>query len=144
MHIRRRVNVLVVGASALDQQLYTQAFKGSRECTLAFAADSDHALALLQTSPRLPVLILLLAHSTSELVLLEVLKRSERYSGIPMVVLSEPASQDVGERAYELGCNSVLVKPLERAEYEGMLGRLIQYWFWAVQLSVYPPITVNN
>ena len=44
-----------------------------------------------------------------------------------MVLTSSNQMQDVN-RAYDLGANSYLVKPVEFADLEGMLARVHIYW----------------
>lgn len=65
-------------------------------------------------------------------VLMEI-KRRENLRKIPIIVLTT-SDRDV-DRAYELGCNSYIVKPNSFEELCNTLGKILQYW---LRISITP------
>lgn len=62
------------------------------------------------------------------LEVLERLKTDPRTKGIPVVIMSSSFSRQDVERAYALGANSYVVKPVGFEEYSEALGRVAVYW----------------
>lgn len=59
---------------------------------------------------------------------LAVIRRAERTRAVPVVMLSSSdAAEDVA-RAYALGANSYVRKPIAFGEYRDTVGRLGRYW----------------
>jgi CheY-like chemotaxis protein len=74
----------------------------------------------------------------SGLEVLNWLRDQEILRRIPAVVLtSSSQSQDVN-RAYDLGANSYLVKPVEFEDLKEMLSKINMYW---IDLNVKPTVT---
>jgi CheY-like chemotaxis protein len=74
----------------------------------------------------------------SGLEVLEWVRAQATLRRLPVVMLtSSNQSQDVN-RAYDLGANSYLVKPVEFADLERMLGEIHVYW---VDLNAKPTLT---
>ena len=76
-----------------------------------------------------PVLVLLdLIASKSGLEFLAWLRQQPMLKRLPVVVLSSCREEDDINRAYELGCNSYLVKPVSFNTLLVMMQTLTQYW----------------
>ena len=79
----------------------------------------------------MPVLVLLDLQLPGDkgLELLSWLRRQPVLKRLPVIVLT--ASRDLAQmnRAYELGCNSYLVKPTSFNALVVMMQGLVQYWF---------------
>jgi len=60
---------------------------------------------------------------------LEWLREQPRLKRLPVVVLSSSAQDSDVNKAYELGANSYLVKPISFEDLVDMLGTLGHYWF---------------
>ena len=69
---------------------------------------------------------------------LTMLKSDPKLQPIPVVVMTtSTAAQDIA-RAYELGSNSFISKPITLAELVGITKILGQYWFGVVKLPKSP------
>jgi DNA-binding response OmpR family regulator len=103
---------------------------------LDVAENGQIALDKLHTPGPLPDLILLdwmMPLVNGEEVLREI-KQDSRLKRIPVVVLTTSKSEtDVG-MAYDLGCNTYLVKPFAPKEFEEMIETLGLYWLETAQL----------
>jgi len=76
-------------------------------------------------SPSLVLLDLKMPKVDGFEVLTEI-KQSENLKKIPIIVLTT-SERDV-DRAYELGCNSYIVKPNSFEEFRDTLEKILQYW----------------
>jgi two-component system response regulator len=66
---------------------------------------------------------------------LRVIKSSEHLSSIPVVVFSSSAEEQDIERAYALGANSYVQKPIVYEQFAIIINQLASYWLLA-NLSV--------
>lgn len=91
----------------------------------------------------LPVLLLLdlKLPAMSGLEFLRWLRQEPVLSRAPVIVLTHPGPDSEIERAYELGCNSFLVKPASFNTLLVMMQALVQYW---LGLNLPPQLTVPN
>jgi CheY-like chemotaxis protein len=141
--------ILVVEDNLTDVMLIRRAFaKANLENPLHVLGHGDAAVDYLagrgeyadRAQFPLPALILLdlKLPRRSGLEVLDWLRGQEMLRRIPAVVLtSSKQSRDV-DRAYDLGANSYLVKPVEFEELKEMLSKINVYW---IDLNVKP--TVN-
>ena len=89
----------------------------------------------------LPALILLdlKLPRRSGLEVLEWLRRQEGLRRMPVVMLTSSRQSDDVNRAYDLGANSYLVKPVEFESLQEMLGTINTYWIdWNEKPDVAP------
>lgn len=88
----------------------------------------------------LPVLLLLdlKLPSMSGLEFLGWLRQEPVLNRAPVIVLTQPGPESEIERAYELGCNSFLVKPASFNTLLVMMQALVQYW---LGLNLPPQLT---
>ena len=66
--------------------------------------------------------------------LLEILKKDEELSGIPVVVLTTSEQEADILRSYNLGCNSYVQKPVDMDGFITAVRELGHYWFDVVKL----------
>jgi CheY-like chemotaxis protein len=59
---------------------------------------------------------------------LQKIKNDETFKVIPVVILSTSSNQTDIDRAFELGANSYLIKPLSFDRYKEMFGNFTDYW----------------
>ena len=89
----------------------------------------------------LPALILLdlKLPRRSGLEVLEWLRRQEGLRRVPVIMLTSSRQSDDVNRAYDLGANSYLVKPVEFDGLQEMLGTINTYWIdWNEKPDVAP------
>ncbi|WP_309381475.1 response regulator [Cerasicoccus frondis] len=60
--------------------------------------------------------------------LLEEIRETPRFAALPTVVFSTSNARHDVERAYQLGANSYLKKPMEFADFRQMVSVLCVYW----------------
>jgi CheY-like chemotaxis protein len=75
----------------------------------------------------------------SGLEVLEWLKADDRYKEVPVVVLTSSIEQRDLEKAYALGVNSYVQKPVEFAEFTECVAQIGMYWL----LVNRPPTTLS-
>lgn len=93
------------------------------------ARDGEEAIAELSRDP-LPGLVTL-DLNLPKISGFEVLKRmraEDRTRRVPVVVVSASSADRDIESAYEGGANSYVVKPVNYADYDRVLGDIIRYW----------------
>jgi len=62
------------------------------------------------------------------LEVLEIIKKDHRTNTIPVVILTSSSEDSDINRAYELGVNSYLVKPVDMNFYTQTISELTHYW----------------
>jgi CheY-like chemotaxis protein len=144
--------ILIVEDNPTDAMLIRRAFaKLNIANPVQVVADGDRAVDYLsgrdgyadRTQFPLPALILLdlKLPRRSGLEVLEWLRSQDGLRRLPVVMLtSSRQSQDVN-RAYDLGANSYLVKPVEFDSLQEMLGTINTYWIdWNEQPDIAPAV----
>jgi CheY-like chemotaxis protein len=144
--------ILIVEDNPTDAMLIRRAFaKLNIANPVQVVADGDRAVDYLsgrdgyadRTQFPLPALILLdlKLPRRSGLEVLEWLRSQDGLRRLPVVMLtSSRQSQDVN-RAYDLGANSYLVKPVEFDSLQEMLGTINTYWIdWNEQPDIAPTV----
>lgn len=122
-----------------DSEVYRRAFRAARLVNpLMVARDGDEAVAYLAGEgefadrARYPLPILLLLDlklpRRSGLEVLEWLRRQPGLKRLPVVVLTTSREQGDVNRAYDLGANSYLVKPVALSALVDMVRTLDLYW----------------
>ena len=126
--------VLLVEDNPMDVDLALRAFRRRRLANpIEVARDGDEALSWLtrwEAGEILPAVILL------DLKLprvdgLEVLRRFKSHplaKTVPVVVLTTSAESDDVKRAYELGVNSYIVKPVDFEKFVEVASQIEVYW----------------
>ncbi len=126
--------ILLVEDNPMDVDLALRAFRKRRLTNpVEVARDGEEALAWMprwEAGETLPAVILLdlKLPRVDGLEVLRQLKAHPRFRSIPIVVLTTSAeSQDV-TRAYELGVNSYIVKPVDFDKFVEVASQIEIYW----------------
>jgi CheY-like chemotaxis protein len=126
--------VLLVEDNPMDLDLTVRALSASRLVNpIEVARDGEEALAQLArwdagAVPPAVVLLDLRLPRISGLEVLEAFKRHPRFGAVPVVVLTTSREDADIQRAYALGANSYIVKPVEFAKFLEVAQQIEVYW----------------
>lgn len=126
--------ILLVEDNPVDLDLTRRAFSRKRLANpLEVARDGEEALAYLarwEAGEPLPAVILLdiKLPRVDGLEVLERLKAHERFSKIPVVMLTSSDDNADLRRAYDLGVNSYIVKPVDFGKFMAVAEQIELYW----------------
>jgi len=127
-------SILLVEDNPMDVDLTLRAFSRRKLVNpIEVARDGEEALAYFKRwdeGEKLPVVILLdlKLPKISGLEILEKIKQHPKYSAIPVVVLTS-STEDVDiKRAYQLGVNSYIVKPVDFDKFMEIAEHIEIYW----------------
>ena len=131
-----RADVLLVEDNPDDVELSLRALKRAHLVNpIRIARDGAEALDLLFGSgePRVPwmprvVLLDLKLPRVGGLQVLERIRADARTKSLPVVVLTSSREEPDVRRAYELGANSYIVKPVEFEKFVAAVGEVGLYW----------------
>ncbi|HLL95765.1 MAG TPA: hypothetical protein VK404_12355 [Spirosoma sp.] len=140
LYLDRSVPVLIAGCTEADQALLTQSLEaGKLQVKATFTAKTDQVLPHLQASsadshnfPRLLLMTVEERDGQTDWQLLQQIKAS--YRQLPIVMICTDQQGDTALQAYDLGVNSVLIKPFDLAEWKKTLASLAEYWLTVVTL----------
>lgn len=127
-------SILLVEDNPVDVDLTLRAFRKKRlDSPIELARDGEEALAYMdrwEAGDCLPALILLDIQlpKVSGLDVLRRLKSHERLRRIPVVMLTSSREEQDLLRAYDLGANSYIEKPLEYARFLDVAEQIQTYW----------------
>lgn len=143
--------ILIVEDNATDVMLIRRALAKSNIANpVHVVGDGDRAVEYLsghedygdRAQFPLPALVLLdlKLPRRSGLEVLEWVRRQDGLRRLPVVMLTSSRQSHDVNRAYDLGANSYLVKPVEFAELQEMLGTINSYWIdWNEKPDIAPP-----
>jgi two-component system, response regulator len=127
-------DILLVEDNPDDVELTLRALKRSRLLNpVRVVRDGAEAIELLfggggrECRPRVVLLDLKLPR-VSGLEVLERIRREESTRTLPVVVLTSSREEPDIRRAYELGVNSYIVKPVEFEKFVAAVGEVGLYW----------------
>lgn len=126
--------ILLVEDNHLDIDLTLRAFKKRNLSNpIQIARDGEEALSYIakwDTGEQVPVVILLDLNlpRVNGLEVLEVLKKHDLYKRIPVVVLTTSSDNKDIERAYQLGANSYIIKPVNFDKFVEVASQIELYW----------------
>ena len=126
--------ILVVEDRLADLDLMKRAFARRRLLNpIQEARDGEQALAYIdrwEAGEQLPIFILLdlVLPKISGLEVLRRLRQHPKYSAIPVIVLTSSAQDKDIQAAYELGCNSYIVKPVDFNNFMEVASQVEVYW----------------
>ncbi len=134
--------ILVVEDNPDDVRLLTRAFRKAEVTSpVVYAADGQEAIEMLtsEAEARAPlpdvILLDLKLPRRSGFEVLEWLKADERMRQVPVVILTSSAGTSDLSRAYDLGANSYLVKPVDNADLTQMVANIRSYWLELNRIS---------
>lgn len=126
--------ILIVEDRLTDLDLTKRAFARQRISNpIVEARDGEEALAFInkwEGGEHRPVFILL-DLGLPKISGLEVLRRYKSHpvsSGIPVIVLTTSSEDQDIAKAYQLGCNSFIVKPVEFNKFMEVAAQIEVYW----------------
>ena len=125
-------NILIVDDDEDDQFLIKTAFeRDSSQYNLQFATDGRDVLENISSPQVLPDLILLDLNMPimNGFDVLKHLKSSSSYRHVPIVVLTTSANESDINRAYELGANTFITKPVNHQALVDLAEQVRLYWF---------------
>ena len=109
--------------------------KGRIKNSLFVVNNGEEALKFLNkeenyTDVPLPCLILLdlKMPKMNGFEVLEVIKADDKLKNIPIIVLTSSNRYEDIDRAYKLGCNSYIIKPVNFEKFTKAITSLQQYW----------------
>ena len=126
--------ILLVEDNPVDLDLTRRAFSRKRLANpIEVARDGEEALAYLprwEAGEPLPAVVLLdiKLPRVDGLEVLERLKAHERFSSIPVVMLTSSDDNADLRRAYDLGVNSYIVKPVDFGKFMAVAEQIELYW----------------
>jgi CheY-like chemotaxis protein len=126
--------ILLVEDNPLDVDLTIRAFK-KRNLTnpIQIARNGEEALDYIpkwDAGELVPIVILLdlKMPKVDGLEVLDVLKKHEKYKTIPVVVLTTSSDSLDVKKAYDLGANSYIVKPVNFDNFVEVASQIELYW----------------
>lgn len=126
--------ILVIEDNPVDLDLTMRAFRNKHLTNpVEVARDGEEALAYIEKwkagKPRpLVILLDLKLPKVSGLEFLENLKAEPELKTIPVVVLTTSSDTTDVKRAYELGANSYIVKPVDFEKFVEVASHIELYW----------------
>jgi CheY-like chemotaxis protein len=126
--------ILLVEDNPMDLDLAMRALTSRRLVNpIEVARDGEEALVHLArwdagAAPAAVVLLDLRLPRASGLEVLEAFKRHPRFGAVPVVVLTTSREDADIQRAYALGANSYIVKPVEFEKFLDVAQQIEVYW----------------
>lgn len=126
--------ILLVEDNPVDVDLTLRAFKKRKlNNPIQIARDGEEALAYIKkwdAGEQVPMVILLdlKMPKVDGLEVLKFFKTHEVYKTIPVVVLTTSSDDKDIERAYKLGANSYIVKPVNFNKFVEVASQIELYW----------------
>lgn len=133
-NIRINQPLLLVEDNPMDLELTLHALKSRKLSNpIEVARDGEEALAYIgrwENGSPVPVVILLdlKLPKISGLEVLEFIKIHPTFKTIPVVVLTTSSETSDIERAYKLGANSYIIKPVDFDKFMEMAQQIELYW----------------
>lgn len=126
--------ILLVEDNPVDIDLTIRAFKKRNlNNPIQIARNGEEALKYIEkwdAGDQIPVVILLdlKMPKVDGLEVLKELKAHEKYATIPVVVLTTSSDNKDIEKAYKLGANSYIVKPVNFDKFVEVASQIELYW----------------
>lgn len=134
----QRVKILLVDDSEADVYLFQEAFRGLQSVhELEIARDGEEALQLLHAAAEdqlLPALILLDLNlpKLDGFEVLSAIRADSKLRSIPVIVLSSSSARSQVQRAYQMGANAYIVKPMN--DFVDLVGDFARFWLQRAEL----------
>jgi hypothetical protein len=126
--------ILLVEDNPVDLDLTLRAFAARKLANpIEIARDGEEALAFMEKWEQgdlRPIVILLdlKLPRVNGLEVLEKIKSHPEFKSIPVVILTTSSETSDMQRAYELGVNSYIVKPVDFEKFMDVAGQIELYW----------------
>lgn len=124
-------SILIVDDSKADVALLKRHLTRKTVATLRVARDGAEAVAMLNdASIPLPTFILLdlnMPTKDGREVLAEM-KLNERLRVIPVIVMTTSKAQNDVDKAFKLGANAYITKPIDKSAYESVVSAVVDFW----------------
>lgn len=134
---KKRV-ILMADDDPDDQELVREAMSEAQpNCVVRFVEDGQDLLNYLEHRgpPDLVILDLNMPRMDGREAL-RLLRTDERFTAVPVIVVTTSGRKDEVDRAYELGANGFLRKSTSYRDLVRNFQRIAEYWFWTVELPV--------
>ena len=134
---RKGMKILLVDDSEADVYLFQEAFRAVQSLhELAIARDGEEVLQHLHAAggEHLPDLIMLDLNlpKMDGFEILRAIRADSKLRVIPVIVLSSSSEDRQVRRAYELGANAYLVKPMN--DFVDLVGDFERFWLQRAEL----------
>src|SRR4051812_3513277 len=131
----RATEILYIEDNPADVELWRDALTGLPSLTVRSVGDGEKALDYLRQAgssadipqPDLILLDVSLPRVDGHHVLAQI-KSDPTLRTIPVIVLSSSAQNQEIERAYELGANAYVVKPMQLSHFREMVRAIYRFW----------------
>lgn len=126
--------ILLVEDNPMDVDLTCRVLrKHALTHEIVVARDGEEAIQLVEAwQPHTPtpavILLDLKLPRLNGLEVLERLRRHARFGSVPVVVLTTSTESEDMQKAYALGANSYIVKPVDFDEFLNVATQIEQYW----------------
>lgn len=122
--------ILLVEDNPDDEMLARRAFRAeSRDHVMTVARDGNDAITCATTEqPPTLVLLDLNLPGADGFAVLEAIRRHPPATTTPVVILTSSADAKDITRAYALGANSYITKPVDYEEFMKVVHQLSEYW----------------
>ena len=135
---QQRVKILLIDDSEADVYLFREAFRAVQSLhELDIARDGEQALQYLHAAAVntiLPALVMLDLNlpKMDGFEILRAIRADSKLRVIPVIVLSSSSEERQVHRAYELGANAYVVKPMN--DFVDLVGDLERFWLRRAEL----------
>jgi two-component system, response regulator len=121
--------ILVVEDNKDDQLFLVANLKNPQLYSIECVPDGAAAIQYLKNNPLPTVLILDLSlPKMSGFDVITEVRKDNRLKNLPVVMLTSSKELSDIEKAYSLGCNSYLVKPIVYEELRSLIRKAAEYW----------------
>lgn len=135
-------DIILIEDSESDAEIVLRALKRANiQVAVRHLTDGEEALDFIENASvngDMPKLILL-DLKMPKIDGLDVLRRTRlagRFKSVPVVVLSSSREDKDIRRAYELGANSYVVKPVDYQDFSKLVAHTVEYWLHINQRPV--------
>ncbi len=125
------MNILLIEDDTIEiMKLQRMVAKHSLKHNIIEAKNGEEALSFLESSERLPDIILLDLNMPrmSGIEFLEILKKDARLRYLPTIILTTSENRVDLLKCYEIGIAGYIIKPLKYEDYQGKLEKVLAYW----------------
>jgi hypothetical protein len=130
----KNLPILLVEDNPIDVDLTLRAFKKNNLTNpVIVARDGEEALnwiAKWESGEQVPVVILLdlKLPKYDGLEVLEAIKKHSEFKTIPVVILTSSSDDTDIDKAYKLGANSYIIKPVDFENFVAVAAQIELYW----------------